>query len=123
MVFGLILGAASIPIAAGGIGVPTVTGVGKGVGSASGDAHRDEEMGKNCRLKVFCAAGTRDARRLHGRYVGLADGYVGVKTADAGVMMEFTGMFRLVYLRMCLVGLLGVGWSGVEDIVLGDGMA
>ena len=76
MVFGLILGAASIPLAGAAIGVPTVTGIGKGVGSASGDKKRDEEMGKNCKLKVFCAIDTAEAREVHGRYIGLVDGGV-----------------------------------------------
>ena len=73
MVFGLILGAASIPLAGGGVVTPTVTGIGKGVGSASGDREKDEERGKNCKLKIFCDNGTKEAKEVHGRVVGLRD--------------------------------------------------
>lgn len=79
MVFGLVLGAASIPLAGGAVVTPTVTGIGKSVGSASGDKERDAERGKSCRLKVFCEGDSPAAHEVHGKYVGLTDDKVCVR--------------------------------------------
>ncbi|KAL9088287.1 MAG: hypothetical protein Q9159_003200 [Coniocarpon cinnabarinum] len=125
MVFGLILGAASIPLAGGAIVTPTVTGVGKGVGSSQSDSAKTEEMGKNARLKIYCDILTPAGKSIHGRPIGLTDGCVIVQSAHAPPSSPFLG-FYISYPSgkegentMGLVSMLGtvppsMGWIFVD---------